>query len=192
MRTTEKCQTSCKYYIGENDCCGGIEACPEWCPQKQGNISSWDKYFLGIAEAISQKSHCLSHKFGAVAVINNHMLSSGYNGPPRHYHHCDNNGLTDECPRHRFGYKSGQGLELCPAAHAESNVLVNAAKYGVALNGATLYVTSPTPCRECSKLIVNAGITRVVISNDTDYPDIGLTGRQILDECGVKVDYCGR
>lgn len=157
----------------------------------------WDNYFINIAKEVSRKSHCLSHQFGAVAVRDNHILSTGYNGPPSGYPHCEGKyiivlgkkftegGLV--CPRHALGYKSGQGLELCPAAHAELNVIVQAARYGINLNGATLYITSPTPCRECSKAIVNAGIYEVVTGNANNYPDIGLTGDSILERCGVRL-----
>lgn len=144
---------------------------------------SWAGYFLGIAEAVSKRSHCLSHHFGAVAVRNNHVLSTGYNGPPSGYPHCEGT----ECPRRKVGYQSGQGLDICPAAHAELNVLVQAAKYGIGLDGATLYVTSPTPCRECAKAIVNAGIKQVITNNSMQYPDIGLSGKKILKACGIEI-----
>jgi dCMP deaminase len=141
------------------------------------------EYFLGIAEAVSRRSHCLSHKFGAVAVRDDHVISMGYNGPPKGYPHCQG----DICPRHKIGYDSGQGLEICPAVHAEMNVLIQAARFGISLDGATMFVTSPTPCRECSKAIVNAGIIEVVIGNTGIYPDIGLKGGDILRDCGVSV-----
>ncbi len=159
---------------------------------------SWDAYFLGIAKAVSKKSHCLSHQFGAIAVNDDkQVVSTGYNGPPRGYPHCNDDYQPmvstdtlqkETCPRHFQGMKSGEGLEFCPAAHAERNVLINAARYGIRLCGCTLYVTSPTPCRECAKEIVNAGIIRVVHGNPTDYPEIGITGRQILLQCGVILE----
>lgn len=158
--------------------------------------SSWDTYFMGIADAVSKKSHCLSHQFGAIAVKDRVVLSTGYNGPPRAYPHCgvmqNPNIVLDpkmQCPRHAIGYKSGEGLDVCPAVHAELNALIQAARFGVCLNGATLYITSPTPCRECAKAIVNAGIIEVVYSNETRYPDIGLTGYDILEKCGVNLRF---
>jgi len=152
---------------------------------------SWDGYFMGIAQAVSKKSHCLSHKFGAVAVRDNYIISTGYNGPPAGYPHCgDKTSLFgQQCPRHKVGYKSGEGLEVCPAAHAELNVLIEAAKIGHRLDGCTIYSASPCPCRECSKAIVNAGIREVVILSGTNYPDIGLTGKEILERCGVTIRY---
>lgn len=158
------------------------------------------EYFMGIAYAVSRKSHCLSHQFGAIAVNDDRqILSTGYNGPPRGYPHCSGYDKnipqicppryhTDIwCPRREAGFQSGQGLEWCPAAHAERNVLINAARYGVRLKGCRLYITSPTPCRECAKEIVNAGISEVIYADGHDYPEIGITGRRILEECGVKL-----
>jgi dCMP deaminase len=145
---------------------------------------NWDEYFFNIAEAVSIKSHCLSHRVGAIAVRNNKFIvSTGYNGPAMGYPHCEGPG----CPRRRAGYSSGQGLEICPAAHAERNVIAEAARLGIPLEGCALYLTSLYPCRECAKEIVNAGIVEVVIRPGEYYPDIGITGKKILETCGVKV-----
>jgi dCMP deaminase len=145
---------------------------------------NWDTYFIEIADSVSKKSHCLSHKFGAIAVRDDKFIvATGFNGPPAGYTHCKG----EVCPRHRAGFASGQGLEVCPAAHAELNVLIEAARIGVSLNNCKLYITSPLPCRECAKAIVNAGIQTVICSNFTPYPDIGLSGTRILEECGVKI-----
>lgn len=146
---------------------------------------SWHNYFMGIADAVSKKSHCLSHQFGAIAVRDRIILSTGYNGPPRKYTHC----VGSECPRHRVGYQSGQGLEVCPAVHAELNALIQASRIGACLVASSLYITSPIPCRECAKAIVNAGVIEVVYSNDTRYHDIGLTGWDILVKCGINLTY---
>jgi len=144
----------------------------------------WQEYFFTIAEAISKKSHCLSRKLGAIAVHNGKFIvATGYSGPPMGYPHCEGT----ECPRHKLGYKSGQGLEICPSAHAELNVLAEAARLGTSLKDCTLYLSGPSPCRECSKAIVNAGITEVVFNGDIEYPDIGLSGVEILKTCGVKL-----
>lgn len=144
----------------------------------------WDSYFFGIADAVSVKSHCLSRKVGAIAVRQGRfVVATGYNGPPSGYPHCEG----EICPRHKLGYKSGHGLELCPAAHAELNVLIEAARLGVTLEKCVLYLTGPSPCRECAKAIVNAGITEVVFTGGIEYPDIGLSGKKILETCGVKI-----
>jgi len=158
---------------------------------------AWDDYFMGIAKAVSKNSHCLSHQFGGIAVDPDRcIISTGDNGPPRGYHHCDDlefalDGNPHEigvCPRKEVGYKSGEGLEHCPAAHAERNVLINAARHGASLKGCILYVTSMTPCRECAKEIVNSGIIKMVYATDYVYPETGITGRDILEKCGVKLE----
>ncbi|MFA6358733.1 MAG: dCMP deaminase family protein [Candidatus Omnitrophota bacterium] len=163
---------------------------------------SWDNYFMGIADAVSLKSHCLSHKYGAIAVNSDmQIISTGYNGPPRGYPHCQPDDLYPMaglekselsrriagCPRHMLDMKSGEGLEYCPAAHAERNVLINAARYGIAMKGCKLYITSPPPCRECAKEIVNAGITSIVYIMQPDYPEKGITGIDILRKCNIEL-----
>lgn len=144
---------------------------------------NWDEYFFNVTDAIAGKSHCLSRQAGAIAVRDRFIVATGYNGPPMGYPHCEGN----ECPRHKLGYVSGQGLEVCPAAHAEFNVLIEAARLGIKLEGCTLYLTTGSPCRECAKGMVNAGIKEVVVTGDKEYPDIGLTGKKILEICGVKL-----
>lgn len=158
---------------------------------------NWDEYFMNIANAVAMKSHCLSRQLGAIAVKDNKFIvATGYNGPPVGYPHCGENyefkGKTythtfSECPRHKAGYKSGQGLEICPASHAELNVLIEAARLGTKIEGCKLYLSGPNPCRECSKAIVNAGIIEVIYKDNIAYPDIGLSGKTILETCGVKV-----
>ena len=161
----------------------------------------WDQYFMGIAEAVAKRSKCLSHHFGAVAVNQDRcIVSTGYNGTPRGYPHCFGSVTVKElnlaharsstevrCPRWIAGYQSGEGIEWCPAAHAERNVVVNAARHGASLKGCTLYVSSMSPCFECAKDIVNAGIVEMVYLVKGDYPEKGITGRQIMEKCGVKL-----
>jgi dCMP deaminase len=149
---------------------------------------SWDDYFFGFADNAAKKSHCLSRQLGAVAVRNGRFIvATGYNGPPAGYPHCER-----MCPRKKVGYQSGQGLEICPSTHAELNVLIEAARLGISLVGCSLYLTGPSPCRECAKAIVNAGIKEVVYKGDILYPDVGLTGEKILKTCGVKLRQAGR
>ena len=145
---------------------------------------TWDEYFFGIADAIAVKSHCLSRKIGAVAVRDGKFLvATGYNGPPVGYPHC----TGKACPRRELGFQSGQGLYICPASHAERNVLIEAARLGTRLKDCTMYLTCSYPCRECAKEIVNAGIKEVVVTGGRDYPEDGLSGRQILGICSVAV-----
>ena len=121
-------------------------------------MNRWDKYFHNICIAVASKSPCLSRQIGAILVRDKSIVATGYNGPARNYPHCEG-----ECPRKLKGYKSGEGLVECPAAHAEGNCIANAARLGVCTVGTTLYMNSIVPCKDCMILLVNAGITEVVI-----------------------------
>jgi len=148
---------------------------------------NWDKYFLGIAKAVSKKSHCLSVKRGCIIVRDRQILSAGYNGPPRGYPNCDD--IYSECPRKTLNFKSGEGLYICPSAHAEANAIVQAARNGASVNGSTLYCNfKQKPCRECSKIIINSGIIKIVtMGNPVKYDENGLTGEDILNTCEINV-----
>ena len=155
-----------------------------------------DKNYFDIAEAVSKASHCLSWKAGCIIVKDKQIVSTGYNGPPSGYPHCGANSITNvdpslmyTCPRHRMGYRSGEGLEYCPASHAEANAIVQAARHGIQIEGGILYCFfNLVPCRECAKLIVNSGIKEVVLLNPiSDYPQAGISGREILTNCGIKI-----
>ena len=74
------------------------------------------------------------------------------------------------CPRYTHGFKSGQGVEFCPAAHAERNALINAARHGIRTAGATMYMSCPVPCKDCATEIINAGVVEVVCTS-LDYYD---------------------
>ena len=91
------------------------------------------------------------------------------------------------CPRRKMGFESGEGLEWCPAAHAERNAIVIAARLGHSTEGCTLYLSCGIPCRECAKEIVNAGIVEVVVTDIGVYDSDGLSGEEILYQCGVEV-----
>ncbi len=125
---------------------------------------SWDEYFLNIARLVSTRSTCLRRQVGAVAVKDKQMLATGYNGAPSGLTHCEETG----CLREELGVPSGERHELCRALHAEQNAFLQAAKNGISLGGSTLYVTTQ-PCSICAKMIVNAGVKKVVI--DGTYPD---------------------
>ena len=137
---------------------------------------SWDEYFMGIARVVAGRATCLHRQVGAVVVRDKRILATGYNGAPTGLPHC----LDIGCLRDQVGARSGERQELCRASHAEQNALEQAARYGIALEGATLYSTT-APCSICAKMLVNAGIRRVVYAED--YPDL-LAG-EILDQAGV-------
>mgnify|MGYP000958302724 FL=1 len=125
---------------------------------------SWDSYFMEITRVVATRSTCLRRQVGAVLVRDKRILSSGYNGSPRGLDHC----LDVGCLREKMGIPSGQRQELCRGLHAEQNAIVHSAFHGIAIAGATLYVTHQ-PCITCAKMIINAGIIKVIFAGE--YPD---------------------
>ncbi|SHH40981.1 deoxycytidylate deaminase [Thermosipho atlanticus] len=132
--------------------------------QKRDNRETWDEYFSKIAKLIASRSTCFHRKVGAVIVKDKRILATGYNQPPSGFPHCDSIG----CIRDDMGIESGKNQEICYALHAEQNALMQAAKFGISTNGATIYVTHK-PCSVCARLLINAGIKKVVYLKD--YPD---------------------
>jgi len=96
------------------------------------------------------------------------IISTGYNGPPRGISHCE--GVF--CPRQLQGFKSGEGLHLCPATHAEANCIAQAAKNGISTAGSIMYVTCNVPCKNCLAVIINAGIEEVVCTSLDFYNEL--------------------
>lgn len=140
---------------------------------------SWDEYFMGMAKLTSQRSTCLRRKVGAVIVKDKHIVATGYNGAPRGLSHCAELG---GCLREQLKVPSGQRHELCRALHAEQNAIIQAATLGQSIEGASIYITHQ-PCSICSKMIINAGIERIVVYEG--YPDELAT--KLLAEAGIKV-----
>nr|WP_204614934.1 cytidine/deoxycytidylate deaminase family protein [Desulforadius tongensis] len=138
----------------------------------------WDQYFMDITKVVASRSTCLRRRVGAVLVKDNHILASGYNGAPSGLKHC----LETGCLRREQGIPSGQRHELCRGLHAEQNALLQAAVHGVAIKGATLYSTTQ-PCVLCAKMIINAGIKRVVFAGD--YPDE--LSLEMFKEAGIEL-----
>ncbi len=138
----------------------------------------WDKYFMDIAFLVSRRSTCLRRKVGSVLVKDKRILATGYNGAPAGITHCEKAG----CIRTELKVPSGQRHELCRGLHAEQNVLLQAALHGVSVRDSTLYVTV-TPCVICAKMIINAGVKEIVISDH--YPDSMAKG--FLKEAKIKL-----
>lgn len=140
---------------------------------------SWDEYFMQMAELVRSRSSCLRRGVGAVIVKDNRVIASGYNGAPKGIAHCEETG----CLRQQMNVPSGQRHELCRGLHAEQNAIIQAACLGVSIEGATLYCTTQ-PCVICTKMLINAGIKRVVISES--YPDE--LAEKMIKEAGIQVD----
>ncbi|MFA4858488.1 MAG: cytidine/deoxycytidylate deaminase family protein [Candidatus Margulisiibacteriota bacterium] len=125
---------------------------------------AWDQYFLKITEDVSERATCVKRQVGAIIVKNNRILSTGYNGAPKGMPHCGEVG----CLRKEMLVPSGQRHELCRGLHAEQNAIIQAAVHGVSIDGGTMYCNYQ-PCAICVKMILNAGIKKLVYSGG--YPD---------------------
>jgi dCMP deaminase len=130
-----------------------------------------DEYYLEIAKAVAQRSPCIRRKYGAVIVKNDAIVSTGYNGPARKVINCFEVG----CIKDLQNLPHGMAYEDCPAVHAEENAVVNAARNGSNILGGTLYIAGvdkegklveATPCLRCRRILINAGIERVVIRKE--------------------------
>jgi len=137
---------------------------------------SWDEYFLRFAEDARSRSTCLRRSVGAVIVVDKNIVATGYNGAPKGIAHCAEVG----CVREAQGVKSGERHELCRGLHAEQNAIIQAAYHGTRIRGGTLYCTT-SPCSICAKMLINAGIARVVYSEDYHDP----LAVELLTEAGV-------
>jgi len=111
---------------------------------------------MEIAEVVSKRSTCIKRHVGAVLVKDSHILSTGYNGAPSGFKHCN----SEICVRQNL--KSGEKPELCRGVHAEINCIIQAAIHGTSILGNTTLYSTHFPCMNCLKLIINAGIKRIV------------------------------
>lgn len=140
---------------------------------------SWDEYFMEITSLVASRSTCLRRRVGAVIVKDKNILATGYNGAPTGVAHC----LDVGCLREKLGVPSGERHELCRGLHAEQNAIIQAAKHGINIDNATLYCTT-MPCIICSKMIINAGISRIIYAEG--YPDS--LAAEMIQESGVVVE----
>lgn len=143
-------------------------------------MDKWDKRFMNLAEEVGGWASCLRRRVGAIIVQENRVMTTGYNGASAGISSCAERG---ECLRDKLNIPSGTRAELCYAAHAEQNAIIQAAKYGVSIEGATLYCTHQ-PCGICAKMIINAGIKRVVYKEG--YPDEFSV--KLFKEAGTKIE----
>ena len=143
-------------------------------------MNKWDKRFMEMSRLVATWSSCVRRSIGCVIVKDKRIMTTGYNGAPQGMKTCKEKGF---CIRTQLGIPSGTRAELCYAAHAEQNALIQAAKLGISIDGATLYCTHQ-PCSTCARMIVNAGIKRVVY--EQGYPDD--FSLEILKESGVVLE----
>jgi len=115
---------------------------------------------MKIAGVVSLRSTCIKRKVGAVLVKDSHILSTGYNGAPAGFNHC----TPDTCIRKNL--EPGDQPELCRGVHSEINCIIQAAIHGTSIKGETTLYSTTFPCMSCLKLIINAGIKRLVYKED--------------------------
>ena len=139
---------------------------------------SWDQYFIDITHLVATRTTCLRRGVGALLVKDRNILATGYNGVPSGISHCEETG----CLREQMNVPSGERHELCRGLHAEQNAIIQAARHGVNIDGATLYCTT-MPCVICTKMLINAGIKKVVFSEG--YADN--LAREMIAESGIEV-----
>ena len=144
--------------------------------------TKWDARFLKMAQEVATWSSCYqeNRQVGAVIVKDKRIMTTGYNGAPAGIESCKSRG---ECIRRKLGIASGTKHEICYATHAEQNAIIQAARMGVSIDGATLYCTHQ-PCVICAKMIINSGIVRIVYKSG--YPDE--FAMQLLHEAGVEIE----
>ncbi|HOB11526.1 MAG TPA: cytidine/deoxycytidylate deaminase family protein [Syntrophomonadaceae bacterium] len=139
---------------------------------------SWNEYFLEVADLVATRSTCLRRQVGAVLVKDKRIISTGYNGAPRKLKHCSETG----CLRTENDIPSGQRYELCRGVHAEQNAIINAAYYGISTQDTVMYCTNQ-PCIICARMIINAGIEKVVHRGNFQ-DDIAL---ELMREAGIEL-----
>jgi len=139
----------------------------------------WDEYFMNIAHVVASRSNCCRRQVAAVLVLDQRIISTGYNGTPRGITNCCDGG----CERCNSDVPSGTDLHQCLCSHAEENSIVQAAYHGIAVKGATLYTTF-SPCLQCAKMIINAGIKEVVFHKRYSIDDVSM---RLLREADIMV-----
>ena len=133
-----------------------------------------ENYYLDIAQTVMERSTCLRRKFGAIIVQNDEIISTGYNGAPRGRSNCSDLGY---CLREKLQVPSGERYELCRSVHAEANAIISAARKDCI--GGTIYlvgtdaqtgelVENAISCAMCRRLIINAGLSKIIIRNTPD------------------------
>ena len=142
---------------------------------------SFESIYMDLAVNLSEKSHCVKVKVGAVLTKDTRIISIGYNGPPAKTHNCDEEWPQKGCPRDSKGSCS-------LALHAEQNAILYAAKNKITLEGATLYITL-SPCIACARIIFTTGIKKVLFLNSyAEYKGIGVDeGVEFLRKFAVDV-----
>lgn len=140
---------------------------------------SFDEMFMDICQTLTKRATCPRRQIGAVLVKDKHIIATGYNGAPKNFPHP----LETGCLRDRLQIPHGVHLDVCPCLHAEQNAIIQAARFGIAVEGGTMY-SSIQPCIQCARMIANVGIKRAVFKNGR-MDDLALS---LLKTAGVTID----
>ncbi len=143
---------------------------------------TWDEYFMEIAKTVAKRATCDRGRSGCVIAKNKQILVTGYVGSPAGLPHCDEVGHQMKTTTHEDGHQSQHCVRT---AHAEQNAIVQAAKVGIPIEGATLYCKM-TPCSVCAKMIINCGIKRVVCEKRYH---AGADSEDMFQKAGVKLEF---
>ncbi|HDQ22734.1 MAG TPA: cell division protein DedD [Candidatus Uhrbacteria bacterium] len=143
---------------------------------------SWDEYFMEIARTVAKRATCDRGRSGCVIARDKQILVTGYVGAPKGLPHCDEVGHQMKTMIHENG---NQTQHCVRTTHAEQNAIVQAAKLGIAINGATLYCKM-TPCSTCAKMIINAGIKRVVCEKKYH---AGQESEELFKLADIEIDF---
>lgn len=158
---------------------------------------SKENYYLDIAQTVSERATCLRRVYGAIIVSNDEIISTGYNGAPRGRVNCTDLGY---CSREAMRVPRGQRYELCRSVHAEANALLSAARRDMV--GATLYLVGrdaqtgelladATSCSMCRRLVINAGISRVVLRRTaTEFESVDVRDWVAEDDLAAPAEEC--
>ena len=129
---------------------------------------NWDNYLMNISLAVRNRANCVGTKVGALIAIQERIISTGYNGTPIGTTNCDQGGC-DRCNEREL-YGKGKGYDVCICVHAEQNTILTAAKFGIPVDGGTIYTTMQ-PCFGCLKEALQAGISTIKYLNSWEHPD---------------------
>lgn len=151
-------------------------------PETTHTRPSWDEYFMTIMEAVATRATCDRGRSGCVIVRDRQILVTGYVGAPRGIPHCDDIGHQMKTMIHEDGHSTQHCVR---SAHAEQNAIIQAAKTGMAIENSTLYCRM-TPCSTCAKMIINAGIKRIVCQKRYH---AGSESEDMFRHVGIELNY---
>lgn len=143
---------------------------------------SWDEYFMNLAQTVKTRSNCVRRQVGVVLVKDKQIIATGYSGTPKGVRNCDEGGCQRCLDRVKNILKTNERKDLCICICAEQNALIQAAYHGISTKGTILYGTI-SPCLQCARLIINAGIAVVV------YPQVyqNTWGSKLLKSVGIEI-----